>query len=139
MRLADFKSVSSVLPLSATSAASPSLSARVMSSRVSAKSVSSLRVVVTSLSTRVRSRSSFCAAAASFQSSGFSAAAFSSACRLTRFSQSKTPLQHGERVLELVGDGVSVEGHYWLYKLLEPAGSFEDDWFCDKDNPRALG
>jgi hypothetical protein len=51
----------------------------------------------------VRSRISAWARAASFQSSGFSAAAFSSARRSTAWSQSKMPPQQGKALLDVLG------------------------------------
>ena len=60
---------------------------------------------------RLRSRISFCAAAASFHSVGSSARLFSSARRASATSQSKMPPQQRDRLLDLVVQGVGFGGH----------------------------
>ena len=57
----------------------------------------------TASASRVRSRITFWARSESFQSSGFSASAFSSSSRRTASSQSKMPPQQGQRLLDLLG------------------------------------
>jgi hypothetical protein len=62
----------------------------------------------------VRSRISAWARSASFQSWGFSAAAFSSARRSTAWSQSKMPPQQGETLLDLFGEMLDLGAHSGL-------------------------
>jgi hypothetical protein len=59
----------------------------------------------------VRSRISFCAAAASFHSVGSSARLFSSARRFWARSQSKMPPQQPDRLLDRFGDRFNFCAH----------------------------
>jgi len=65
----------------------------------------------------VRSRISAWARAASFQSSGFSASAFSSARRFCALSQSKMPPQQGQALLDLLGQMSDLGTHCGLQSL----------------------
>ena len=94
-----------------TIAASPSASASSISSSASATSVSSLRTPSMAEAIWLRSRISFCAAAASFHSAGSSARLFSSARRASATSQSKMPPQQRDGLLDLFVQGVGFGGH----------------------------
>ena len=79
--------------------------------RVSATSRSSVRTPSIAVASRLRSRITLCAAAASFQRSGSSARAFSSSRRATATSQSKMPPQQRDGLLDLFVKGVGFGGH----------------------------
>jgi hypothetical protein len=59
----------------------------------------------------VRSRITFWARSPSFQSSGSSAARFSSSSRSSARSQSKMPPQQDERLLDLIGEMADLSAH----------------------------